>query len=88
MGLVDVYPDAFGDRYRRHETSWGCVGCGQPIQQRAGSVGIYITGRASIVHPADVALAEQDPEWMGWWPIGPECVSALPSEWKFQNPDL
>lgn len=84
---IRVYREAsasfFGEKY--HEKGGeGCIVCGR----KTGKVtqGVFIGGGGSfIVHPDDQEIAwEQDGSgWMGWFPVGAECIKIVPKEFRY-----
>ena len=63
-----------------------CIACGK----KTGKItqGVFIGGGGGyIVHPDD---QEADMEingagWMGWFPVGNECIKAIPKEFRYST---
>lgn len=87
VDLYSVFPNAWSDKYHDAGTFLACVACGRKVSSKGESNGITIGGGGvEIIHPQDVTLDEYDPGFLGWFPIGSECIKALPAEWISPNP--
>ncbi len=82
VGLADAFPSVWGEKYKEHDSAWQCIACATPIDRQSNDDAVFVTGGDSIVHPDDIALAQNDTAWMGLWPICRECIEALPPEWR------
>jgi hypothetical protein len=80
--LSDCFPDAFGERYRRHEETWTCISCAEPIDRGVIDSAVFVSGRDLIVHPADADLELDDVGWMGAWPLCGKCMEGVPPDWR------
>ena len=81
--LKDVFPDVWGEQYRKHESPIACIACGKPTSKNGNAEGIVISGGGDhIVRPTDNALEIDDAGYMGWWSFGSECIKALPTVWR------
>ena len=65
VSLAEVFREAFGEQYRKHDSAWQCLACVTPIDRQANDNGVFVTGGDSFVHPDDIALAQEDTAWMG-----------------------
>jgi hypothetical protein len=69
----------FSEKYHDSQSENPCSVCGRKTNL---SIGIQVGGGGGvIVHPEDVELA-QDGGWMGFFPIGKECIKKVPQEFR------
>jgi hypothetical protein len=62
-----------------------CVFCGRDTSKQGNSFGVIVgEGGGVIVHPEDNELA-QDGGFMGWFPVGSECIKSIPAEFRQAN---
>ena len=89
--LREVFPDAWNETYSDNSSQGYimCVACGKRTSPRLRSKGIIIGGGGeTIIHPDDAASAVGvDDGFMGWFPIGTECIKDLPIEWRCRPED-
>jgi len=83
----------FGEKYQaRQNNTVGhsflcCVFCGRDTSKQGKSQGVVVSdGGASIVQIEDVELEENDRGYMGWFPVGSECIKAVPKEFRCDSP--
>jgi hypothetical protein len=63
-----------------------CVFCGRDTSKQGKSNGVVVgQGGSLIVHPEDYEQA-QDGGFMGWFPVGSECIKQVPAEFRVPNP--
>lgn len=79
--------DIFSEKYHAKGSAFlSCIICGRDTSKQGKSQGVVIgNGGGNIVHPQDNLLA-QDGGYMGWFPIGSECIKAIPTEFRIANP--
>lgn len=91
----DLGFDMWGDKYRArtmnglNDTGNRCVLCGRKTADTAKTMGIVVIGGGgALVHVEDAATEEaNDPGgWMGWFPVGNECIKVVPAEFRAANP--
>ena len=81
----------FGPKYQEKNSKGGhaflqCVFCGRDTSKQGKSNGVAVgEGGSLIVHPEDYELA-QDGGFMGWFPVGSECIKEVPVEFRAGNP--
>lgn len=96
-GAREIYDNGnlnlWGEKYQaRNNNSRGhsflsCIICGRDTSKQGNSNGVHVgAGGASIIHPEDIHLERDDAGWMGWFPIGSECIKAIPAEFRAANP--
>jgi hypothetical protein len=89
INLYDLLPDAFNDRYHDAGGFLACVACGKKTSKNGNSLGVFINGGGGyITHPEDdrAEYAAFPEGYMGWFPIGRECIKAVPVEYRAPNP--
>jgi hypothetical protein len=90
--LYDVY-GLWGEKYQEREAkTFGCLPflacliCGRDTSKQGNSKGVIVSGGGStIVHPEDNEKELHDGGYMGWFPIGSECIKAIPVEFRQKN---
>lgn len=83
---IPLFGPKFQDRKNKHYFLT-CVFCGRDTSKQGKSQGVIVSGGGSaIVHPEDNQLEENDPGYMGWFPVGSECIKAVPAEFRWDNP--
>jgi hypothetical protein len=88
LNLFKIFPNAFGDKYHETGTYRACVACGRKTSTKGNGAGIVVGGGGfDIIHPEDADLELNDSGFMGWFPVGSECLKALPAEWSAPNPE-
>lgn len=79
----EVAINFFGEKY--HEKGGeGCIVCGRKTGK--DTQGVFIGGGGYyIVHPEDTDKEyKQDAGgWMGWFPVGAECIKIVPKEFRY-----
>jgi hypothetical protein len=92
-----VLDDTFGlwgEKYQQREAKGfgslpflACLICGRDTSKQGNSNGVIVSGGGStIVHPEDAHKEVVSGGYMGWFPIGSECIKAIPSEFRHKNP--
>ena len=62
-----------------------CIFCGRDTSKQGNSLGVIVgEGGSVVVHPGDNELA-QDGGYMGWFPVGSECIKEIPAEYRMAN---
>lgn len=80
----------FGPKYQA-KTQHGhsflcCVFCGRDTSKQGNSFGVIVgEGGAAIVHPEDNEIAKTCGGYMGWFPVGSECIKSIPAEFRQTN---
>jgi hypothetical protein len=82
--------ELFGQKYQAKTTNGSsflqCVFCGRDTSKQGKSKGVMVGfGGSLIVHPEDYDQA-QDGGFMGWFPVGSECIKQVPAEFRVANP--
>jgi hypothetical protein len=63
-----------------------CVFCGRDTSKQGNSWGVIVgEGGAAIVHPEDNEIASTCGGYMGWFPVGSECIKSIPAEFRQTN---
>ena len=80
--VVNLWSEKYHEKQDDQER---CIVCGKKTSPKVKGLGvIVIDGGSSIVHPDDndVAVANQPGAYMGWWPVGSECIKPIPKEFR------
>lgn len=82
--------ELFGQKYQARTINGSsflqCVFCGRDTSKQGKSNGVMVGfGGSLIVHPEDYEQA-QDGGFMGWFPVGSECIKQVPAEFRVANP--
>lgn len=82
--------ELFGQKYQAKTANGSsflqCVFCGRDTSRQGKSQGVMVgCGGSLIVHPEDYDQA-QDGGFMGWFPVGSECIKRVPAEFRVANP--
>ena len=80
--------DVFGPKWQAkiNQSFLSCTICGRDTSKQGKSVGVIVSdGGASVVFPGDIALEQSDAGYMGWFPVGSECIKSVPSEFRIAN---
>jgi hypothetical protein len=81
----------FGEKYQTKSAQGligflNCVFCGRDTSKQGNSFGVIVgEGGAVIVHPEDNELAKTCGGYMGWFPVGSECIKSIPAEFRQYN---
>ncbi len=89
-----VPPDGWlwGPGYRRREERGGltflaCIHCGRNTGQQDKSFGVLVSGGGYLlVQPDDYDDFPHEGGDMGWWPVGTECIKAVPVAFRSVSP--
>ena len=76
----------FSEKYHAKGSAFlSCIICGRDTSSKGKSSGVIIgEGGSVIVHPQDNEIAK-DGGYMGWFPIGSECIKQIPAEFRLEN---
>ena len=79
----------FGAKYQERTAQTShflqCIFCGRDTSKQGKSMGVIVgEGGGVVVHPEDNELA-QDGGFMGWFPVGSECIKEVPAEFRQPN---
>jgi hypothetical protein len=75
----DLGLNLFSEKFNESGSKNPCTACGRKTNL---TIGVYIgAGGGVIVHPEDYDLA-QDGGFMGFFPIGKECIKKVPKEFR------
>jgi hypothetical protein len=79
--------DVFGPKWQASDQNFlSCTICGRNTSKQGKSVGVIVSdGGAAIVFPGDNLLEQSDGGYMGWFPVGSECIKAIPAEFRIAN---
>jgi len=81
----DIDLNLFSEKVNESQSENPCTVCGRKTNL---TIGVYVgDGGSAIVHPEDYDLA-QDGGFMGFFPIGKECVKKVPKEFRVNWEDL
>ena len=83
-----VLPTAFGEKYYAKVSGDGenCISCGRNTSKQNARGVILVDGGSGICKAEDVPLEEHDGGFMGWFPVGSECIKTVPMEYRADNP--
>lgn len=85
--IDDVLPNAWSEKYHAAGSFLACIACGKRTSNKGRSQGVCISGGGStIVHPEDYDTFPHNGGDMGWFPVGRECIRAVPAEFRADNP--
>ena len=63
-----------------------CIFCGRDTSKQGNSLGVIVgEGGAVVVHPQDNEIAATCGGYMGWFPVGSECIKEIPAEFRMAN---
>ena len=82
--LDEVLPTNFGDKY--HGGLENCIACGRNTSNKKAQGVVVVDGGYGICKPEDAAKEENDGGYMGWFPVGSECIKTVPVEYRAENP--
>lgn len=80
--------DAWSDDYResRHADDQNCcIVCGKLTKGNGITVCLGEGGDTLILPENDAWHEANDPGYMGWWTVGPECGSKIPQKYRMQS---
>lgn len=84
---VVMWGDEFHERIKNGETGEECILCGRKAGKGSKTAGVVVSGGGGIIiHTDDVELEQDDPAFMGWYPVGSSCISAIPRGFRADNP--
>lgn len=77
----------FSEKYHAKGSQFlSCIICGRDTSKKGRSWGVIIgEGAGVIVHPQDNEIAKSCGGYMGWFPIGSECIKQIPVEFRLEN---
>jgi predicted nucleotide-binding protein len=86
--LHDALPTAFCEKYQQkvqydHEN---CIACGRNVSKQNAKGVFVVNGGEGICKAEDVELEQRDAGFMGWFPVGSECIKTVPTEYRADNP--
>jgi hypothetical protein len=89
--VVDANGWMWGDKYQARRAGkdefLACIHCGRDTSKQGNSLGVIVTdGGGTIILPADEDTYPHDGGHMGWFPVGSECIKAVPVEYRVENP--
>lgn len=77
--------DLFSKKFHEAGNDTPCTVCGRKTNL---TIGVYVgAGGSSLVHPEDTEKAD-DGGFMGFFPIGNECIKKVPKEFRVIWEDL
>jgi hypothetical protein len=83
---IPLFGPKYQEKTQRGSHFLQCVFCGRDTSKQGKSVGVIVSdGGASIVFPGDISLEQSDAGFMGWFPVGSECIKAIPSDFRQAN---
>lgn len=78
--------EIFSDKYHKKHGFLNCIICARDTSKKGESWGVVIGGGGSVaVHTEDLTKAETCGGYMGWFPIGSECIKKVPVEFRIKN---
>lgn len=78
--------EIFNDKYHKKHGFLNCIICARDTSKKGESWGVIIGGGGSVaVHIDDKEIAETCGGYMGWFPIGSECIKKVPAEFRIKN---
>lgn len=87
INLYDVLPTAWNEKYTAAGTFLVCIACGRKVSKTGECDGVHITwGGGGLLHPDDAAGEQDSMDYMGWFPVGAECIRKVPAEYRAANP--
>jgi hypothetical protein len=76
----------FSDKYHKKSGFLNCIICARDTSKKGESWGVVIgDGGGVAVHSQDLVKAETCGGYMGWFPIGSECIKKVPVEFRIKN---
>ena len=93
LGSRVLYTDEIGlnifsEKYQASGSAFlSCVVCARDTSKKGNSQGVIVAeGGSAILHSADNEIEQSDGGYMGWFPIGSECIKKVPAEYRVANP--
>lgn len=87
LELQKVLPTAFGEKYyAAHVDGDNCINCGRNTSKQNANGVVIVDGGFGICKPEDASKEENDGGYMGWFPVGSECIKTVPAEYRAENP--
>lgn len=85
FGLAGI--EIFGEKYHAKGGAFlSCIICGRDTSKKGESWGVIIgDGGGVAVHIEDKEKSESCGGYMGWFPIGSECIKKVPVEFRIKN---
>jgi hypothetical protein len=80
--IIDLWSEIY---HAKADDSERCIVCGKLTSEKSKGLGVIVgDGGGSIIHPADndQELKEYPAGYMGWWPVGTECIKKVPVEYR------
>ena len=85
--LDKVLPTAFGEKYHaKMAQDSDCIACGRSTSEKNAQGVIVVDGGYGICTPINAQLEGNDGGFMGWFPVGSECIKNVPVEYRAENP--
>lgn len=92
IGSCDEIP-LWGPKFQEREAKvfgslpfLACIFCGRDTSKQGNSNGVIVSdGGGAIVHPEDNEKELHDGGYMGWFPVGSECIKSVPAEFRQKN---
>ncbi len=92
-----IYDDGqlslWGPKYQKRvekqfgESFLSCIVCARDTSKQGHSKGVVVGGGGSYIVQTNFNEEEyKDAGWMGWFPVGSECIKVVPIEFRFANP--
>lgn len=78
----------FGPKWQAREGQYflQCHFCGKDTSKQGNSTGVIVSeGGSSIIHPIDNNKEQSSAGYMGWFPVGSECIKVVPAEFRQLN---
>ena len=91
--IVNVSGWAWSDTYAERTYLAGkgeddaCIHCGRKTSRKHKAMGILISdGGCSAIRPEDYDTYPHNGGEMGWFPVGRECIKAIPAAYHVEDP--
>ena len=89
----DCALEAWGAKYQARtgggmsDMGFCCIVCGKVTGKKSNTLGVSVTeGGGVIIHRDDIEMEEHTSGFMGWYPVGSECIKVVPEEFRVENP--
>ncbi len=79
----------FSEKFNKSAANQPCTVCGRETSNKGNASGVVVVkGGGSLIAPSDVSEAyiKTDAGYMGWFPVGAECIKKVPAQYRAKDP--
>jgi hypothetical protein len=93
-GRMVIWPEGWAWTEKYHDSIMKngdsydtCIHCGRKVSSKGQAVGVLISeGGGAFILPTDYETYPHDGGEMGWFPVGRECIKAIPKAYRVEDP--